>query len=176
VQCAIEQVNYVWTLKRSEHTLDSGIYLRSSKALSRCPDAQNNYPQVLLLRLILFSNRFGISTLANPVRSPPCHYLLFLCCASWHLRASRESLPPRNGSTQHVVDYSYSHPDYRRRFTAVSTARAMPARAMPKGRCPGGFSLGRSFSTYRVFFYDLRRNRFDVRKYGVERDGGKKPR
>ncbi len=26
------------------------------------------------------------------------------------------------------------------------------------------------------FFYDLRRNRFDVRKYGVERDGGKKQR
>jgi hypothetical protein len=26
------------------------------------------------------------------------------------------------------------------------------------------------------FFYDLRRNQFDVRKYGVERDGGKKPR
>jgi len=53
---------------------------------------------------------------------------------------------------QHVVDYSYPHPDYRRRFTAVSTARAIPARAMPKGRFPGEPSLGRSFSTYRVFF------------------------
>jgi hypothetical protein len=100
VQCAIEQVNYLLTLKRSEHTLDSRIDLPSSKALSRCPDAQNNYPQVLLLPLVLFSNPFGSSTLANPVRSPPCHYLLFLCCASWHLRALRESLPTRNGSTR----------------------------------------------------------------------------
>ena len=56
------------------------------------------------------------------------------------------------GMVQHVVDYSYSHPDYRRRFTAVSTARAMPARAMPKARCPGGHSLGGSCPTYRVFF------------------------
>jgi hypothetical protein len=100
VQCAIEQVNYLLTLKRAEHTLDSWIYLRSSKALSRCPDAQNNYSEVLLLRLLLFSNPFGSSTLANPVRSPPCHYLLFLGCASMHLRASRESLPTRNGSTR----------------------------------------------------------------------------
>ncbi len=80
------------------------------------------------------------------------------------------------GMVQHVVDYSYPHPDYRRRFTAVSTARAIPARAMPKGRFPGGPNAGMLVFHLPSFFYDLRRNRFDVRKYGVERDGGKKTR
>ncbi|MEG3959309.1 hypothetical protein [Microcoleus sp. herbarium2] len=55
---------------------------------------------------------------------------------------------------QHVVDYPYSHPDYRRRFTAVSTARAMPAR-VAEGSLPGRklfgtlvFHLPSFFMTY----------------------------
>ena len=79
------------------------------------------------------------------------------------------------GMVQHVVDYSYSHPDYRRRFTAVSTARAMPAR-VAEGSFPGRVLFGTPVFHLPSFFYDLRRNRFDVGKYGVERDGGKEPR
>ena len=79
------------------------------------------------------------------------------------------------GMVQHVVDYSYSQPDYRRRFTAVSTARAMPAR-LAEGSFPGRVLFGTLVFHLPSFFYDIRRNRFDVRKYGVERDGGKKPR
>ena len=45
------------------------------------------------------------------------------------------------GMVQHVVDYSYSHPDCRRRFTAVSTARAMPAR-VAEGSLPGRALFG----------------------------------
>ena len=45
------------------------------------------------------------------------------------------------GTVQHLVDYSYSHPDYRRRFTAVSTARAMPAR-LAEGSFPGRVLFG----------------------------------
>ena len=80
------------------------------------------------------------------------------------------------GMVQHVVDYSYSQADYRRRFTAVSTARAMRAR-VAEGSFPGRVLLGTLVFHLPSFFYDIRRNRFDVRKYGVERDGsGKKPR
>ena len=79
------------------------------------------------------------------------------------------------GMLQHVVDYSYSHPDYRRRFTAVSTARAMPTR-LAEGSFPGQVLFGTLVFHLPSFFYDLRRNRFDVGKYGVERDGGKEPR
>jgi hypothetical protein len=76
---------------------------------------------------------------------------------------------------QHAVDYSYSHPDYKRRFTAVSTARAMPAR-VAEGVVVRAGTLWDARFPLTEFFYDLRRNQFDVRKYGVERDGGKKPR
>jgi hypothetical protein len=76
------------------------------------------------------------------------------------------------GMVQHVVDYSYSHPDYRRRFTAVSTARAMPAR-VAEGSFPGRALFGALVFHLPSFFYELRRNRFDVRKYGVEGDGEK---
>ena len=79
------------------------------------------------------------------------------------------------GMVQHVVDYSYSQPDYRRRFTAVSTARAMPAR-VAEGIVVRAGTLWDARFPLTEFFYDLRRNPFDVRKYGVERDGGKKPR
>ena len=79
------------------------------------------------------------------------------------------------GMVQHVVDYSYPHPDYRRRFTAVSTAPAMPA-GVAEGSFPGQVLFGRLVFHLPSFFYDLRRNRFDIGKYGVERDGGKEPR
>ncbi|WP_332954999.1 hypothetical protein [Microcoleus sp. AR_TQ3_B6] len=55
---------------------------------------------------------------------------------------------------QHVVDYSYSHLDYKRRFTAASTAQAMPAR-VAEGSFPGlvlfgtlVFQLPSFFTTY----------------------------
>jgi hypothetical protein len=58
------------------------------------------------------------------------------------------------GMVQHVVDYSYSHPDCRRRFTAISTARAMPA-PVAEESLPGralfgtlGFHLPSFFMTY----------------------------
>ena len=76
---------------------------------------------------------------------------------------------------QHVVEYSYSRPDFRRRFTAVETARAMPAR-VAEGSFPGRVLFGTLVFHLPSFFYDLRRNRFDVGKYGVDGDGGKKPR
>jgi hypothetical protein len=79
------------------------------------------------------------------------------------------------GMVQHVVDYSYSHPDCRRRFTAVSTARAMLAR-VAEGSFPGRILFGTLVFHLPSFVYDLRRNQFDVRKYGVEGDGGKKPK
>lgn len=78
------------------------------------------------------------------------------------------------GMVEHVVDYSYSHPDYRRRFTAVSTARAMPAR-LAEGALSGRVLFGTLVFHLPSFFEDLRRNCFDVRKYGVESEGsGKK--
>ena len=55
------------------------------------------------------------------------------------------------GMVQHVVDYSYSHPDYRRRFTAVSTARAMPAR-VAEGSLPGRALFGTLVSHLASFF------------------------
>jgi hypothetical protein len=76
------------------------------------------------------------------------------------------------GMVQHVVDYSYSHPDYRRIFTAVSTPRAMPAR-VAEGIVVRAGTLWDDRFPLPEFFYDLRRNQFDVRKYGVEGDGGK---
>ena len=45
-----------------------------------------------------------------------------------------------------------------------------------EGSFPGRVLFGTLGTHLLSFFYDLRRNRFDVRKYGVERDGGKKPR
>ncbi len=122
------------------------------------------------MRLLLFSNRFGNSTLA--IRYAPRPAITCSLCVvllgTYVLRGNLSLL----GMVQHVVDYSYSHPDCRRRFTAVSTARAMPAR-VAEGSLPGRALFGTLVSHLPSFFYDLRRNRFEVRKYGVERDGGK---
>ena len=50
----------------------------------------------------------------------------------------------------------------------------MPAR-VAEGSLPGRALFGTLVSHLPSFFYDLRRNQFDVRKYGVEREGsGKK--
>ena len=48
----------------------------------------------------------------------------------------------------------------------------MPA-GVAEGSFPGRVLFGTLGTHLLSFFYDLRRNPFDVPKYGVERDGGK---
>ncbi len=123
--CPRRKLKLLLRLLRSKDTLDFWrVHSRTFLGTLKAPlDAQNNYQYERYCNCAYFCwfAQSYVQHYASPVRSPPCHYKLFLCCVSIHVLSSRDFA--LLGMVQHVVDYSYLLANCSINTTAILIAR-----------------------------------------------------